>query len=167
MAEAGILTEDDRVELLEGKIIEMSPAGHSHVVMVIRLTTLFSKLLGEKAFVSVQNPLVAGSHSIPEPDIAILKNVPGLHDSAHPQAADALMIVEVAGSSLDKDKRVKRPLYAASGIPEYWIVDLEREEVEVYREPVEGEYRVSLIVKPGEEIDLVGLGVKVEVGGVV
>lgn len=164
MVEAGILTEDDRVELLDGKIIEMSPAGYSHVVMVIRLTTLFSKLLGEKAFMSIQNPLVVGSNSVPEPDLAILKNIPGIREGVHPKASDVLLVIEVADSSLDRDRIVKRPLYAAAGIPEYWIINLERNEVEVYRDPEGEEYRLKEVVKAGGEIEVVGLGVKVKIG---
>jgi Uma2 family endonuclease len=161
MVEAGILTEDDRVELLEGKIIEMSPAGKRHVAMVIRLTTLFTRLLGEKAFISIQNPLTVDHYTMPEPDVAILKSRPDFYENALPQAADVLMVIEVADSSLDKDRRVKSPLYAAAGIPEYWIIDLERDEVEVCREPEGEDYRSRQVVRASDIIRLEEWGVEV------
>jgi Uma2 family endonuclease len=161
MVEAGILTEDDRVELLEGKIIEMSPAGKRHAAMVKRLTAFFYRILGEKVTIGVQDPVIAGRYSMPEPDLAILKYRSDFYEHSHPKSSDILLVIEVADSSLDKDRRVKSPLYAAAGIPEYWIIDLERDQVEVCREPAGKEYLSTQVLKPGDTIQLPAWGVEV------
>ena len=161
MVDAGILTEDDRVELLEGKIIEMSPAGKRHAAMVKRLTALFYKILGEKVTIGIQDPVIAGRFSMPEPDVVLLKYRPDFYENALPQAPDVLLVIEIADSSLDKDRRVKSPLYASAGIPEYWIIDLERDEVEVCREPEGKEYRSRQVLRGGDVIRLDEWGVEV------
>lgn len=163
MVEAGILTEDDRVELLEGKIIEMSPAGNRHAAMVKRLTALFYRLLSGKVTIGVQDPVIASLYSMPEPDVVLLRYRADFYEHAHPQPSDILLIIEIADSSLDKDRRVKSRLYASAGIPEYWIVDLENNEVEVCREPTGKEYLSKQVLKPGDTIHLPAWGVEVRV----
>jgi Uma2 family endonuclease len=135
MAEAGIFTEDDRVELIDGEIIEMSPIGSRHAACVTRLITLLIEQLGRTAVVNVQNPLRLHNKAEPVPDVVVLKPRADFYAEAHPGPADALLVVEVADSTLRYDRRVKVPLYARAGIPEVWIVNLPKQVVEVYARP--------------------------------
>ena len=140
MADAGILHEDDRVELLDGQIVEMSPIYPPHAGCVNRLTRLLSATLGDRATLSVQNPVVLGLHSEPQPDIAVLRPRADGYARRHPEAADALLLVEVAGSSLERDRDDKIPSYAEARVPEVWLVNLPADAIEVYRGPVGGRY---------------------------
>ncbi|HMM41555.1 MAG TPA: Uma2 family endonuclease [Thermomicrobiales bacterium] len=127
MAAAGILGEDDRVELIDGEVIDMTPIGGEHVACVTRLTRLLSRMVGDDAWVSVQSPVRLGPRSEPQPDVAVLSRLPDGHEP--PVAADALLLVEVADTSLVYDLNTKAPLYAMAGIPEVWVVSLVRGEV--------------------------------------
>jgi Uma2 family endonuclease len=141
MAAAGILGEDDRVELIEGEIIEMSPIGSGHAARVKRLNRLLVRRLGDRAIVQVQDPVVLGRFSEPGPDLAVLKPRDDFYAERHPQPADTLLVVEVADSSRAFDRTVKAPLYARHGIPEMWVVDVIDQVVEIYRRPLRGAYR--------------------------
>ncbi len=140
MAEAGILTEDDRVELIHGEIIEMSPIGSKHAGHVNRIMAFFMKQIGNLAIVSVQNPVVTGAYSEPEPDIAILRYRADFYEDSHPQPEDVFLIIEVADTSLDYDRDTKMKLYATAGIPEFWIINLEDEQIEVHKNPAQDKY---------------------------
>ena len=133
MAEVGILGEDDRVELVRGEIVEMSPPGRRHIAFVDNLTQRLVLRLAGRAIVSVQNPVVLAEDSEPQPDLAVrrLRPVPYKEREAH--AGDVLLLIEVAESSLAYDRSTKLRLYAEAGIPEYWVVDCTAEVVEVYR----------------------------------
>ena len=135
MGEAGIFHEDDRVELIEGEIVDMAPIGSGHSGQVNRLSNILKLAVGERAIVAVQNPIVLGDHSSPQPDIALLRPQADYYAAAHPQARDVLLIVEVADSSLDYDREVKLPLYARHGIPEVWLVDVGGRRLTRYRLP--------------------------------
>ncbi len=135
MGDAGVFGEGDRVELLGGEIIQMSPIGSLHAAAVNRLNRLFTAALGNRAVVSVQNPVRLGNLSEPEPDVAVLRPRPDFYAAAHPRPDDVWLIVEVADTTIGWDRRVKRPLYAAAGIPEVWIVDLGQRAVEVATGP--------------------------------
>jgi Uma2 family endonuclease len=149
-AEAGILSEDDRVELIEGELVEMTPIGSRHAACVKRLNQLLSQQVGQHALVSVQDPIRLGERSEPEPDLAVLRPRADFYASAHPGAEDALLIVEVAEASLDYDRAVKLPLYARFGIPEVWLVDLVGERIEVYRHPTPQGYQEAQRLRRGE-----------------
>jgi Uma2 family endonuclease len=140
MAAAGILDEDSRVELIRGQIVDMAPIGAPHLNMVNRLTRLLPAILGDLGVLSVQNPVRLDDGSEPQPDVAVLKPRPEEYETATPRAADVLLVIEVAETSLDDDRAVKAPLYAGSGIPEYWIVNIVDRVVEVYRQPENGRY---------------------------
>lgn len=142
MAETGILSEDDRVELLYGQIILKSPIGKFHNACVNRLTRLMIRLMDDRAIVQIQGPVVIGDRSEPEPDVAILQPRDDFYAAGLPTAADAMLLIEVADSSLEKDKHLKLPLYAAAGIPELWLVDLTRSKVMVFTQPTEDGYAV-------------------------
>ena len=137
MAEAGILDEDERIELLDGRLIAMSPIGPAHIHCVNRLTDLFARRIYSEATpdvrMSIQNPIRLGDTSEPEPDLTLLPaDAP---QDRMPQASDVLLVVEVAESSVDYDRTVKTPRYAEAGIPVCWIVDLDAEVVDVFFHP--------------------------------
>jgi len=135
MAEVGILAEDDRVELIEGEIVEVSPPGYRHSAVVSRLNALFAPVVAGRAIVRVQDPVILSEFSAPEPDIAVVRYADDFHESAHPDAGDVLLAVEVADSSAAMDLRLKAWLYAAARVPEYWVVDLKRDRVVVHTSP--------------------------------
>jgi Uma2 family endonuclease len=147
MGDAGILTEDDRVELIEGQLVAMTPIGSGHSGTVNGLNHLLVRAVGERGVVAVQNPVRLDDHSEPRPDFAVLRPRPDAYRRAHPRPADVLLLVEVADSSLAYDRAVKRALYARHGIHELWIVDLGAGEVEVCRDP-RGE-RYESVVRAG------------------
>jgi Uma2 family endonuclease len=143
MGEAGILTEDDRVELIEGQLIAMSPIGSEHSGTVNALTHALVQAVGDRGVVAVQNPVQLDDLSEPQPDFAVLKPRADFYRRATPRPDEVLLIVEVADSSLTYDRNVKRSLYARHGIPEFWIVNLTAGEVEVCRGP-QGEQYTSV-----------------------
>ncbi len=128
--------EDERVELLHGVLVDMSPNDPGHVSPIDRLTMILAPALLGKAIVRIQSPLAAHDESEPEPDVAVVPL--GDYRKEHP--ATALLVIEVALSSLNKDRKVKAPLYAASGFREYWIVNVAETAIEVHRAPAEGRY---------------------------
>ncbi|WP_447974968.1 Uma2 family endonuclease [Nitrospira sp. Kam-Ns4a] len=147
MTEAGILGEDDRVELLEGEIVAMAPIGSRHAGVVNRLNRLFSQVVGDRAVVSVQNPIRLGEHSEPQPDLTLLRPRPDFYAQSYPSPEDVLLVVEVAETSADSDREVKLPLYARSGVPEVWLVDLAADTIEVSCCPAPQGYQECRIVR--------------------
>jgi Uma2 family endonuclease len=138
MAEAGILHEDDRVELIEGEIVEMSPIGSRHAACVNRLNALMGRQVAGVAILSIQNPLLLPGDSEPEPAVMILRPREDFYAETHPTPEDVLLLIEVSETSLEYDREVKLPLYARSGVPEVWVVNLSGEEILTYSRP-EGE----------------------------
>ena len=152
MAEAGILAPGDRVELIEGEIVDMSPMGSLHAACVDRLTQRFVLAFVKAVVVRVQSPVRLSDFSEPEPDFSILKPREDFYCGGHPGPEDVLALVEVADSTIAFDRQVKVPLYGRSGIREVWIVDLNGGAVEVYREPqVEG-YGDVTIFQAGDTV---------------
>ena len=135
MGEAGILHEDDRIELLDGQLYVMLPIGSEHAACVRRLDRIFQRRAEPEALVSAQNPIVLGEDSEPEPDLALLSPRDDDYAAHHPRPEDVLLLVEVADSTEAFDRRTKLPLYAQAGIPEYWVVSLSDDHVHVYRDP--------------------------------
>jgi len=154
MGEAGIFGEDDRVELIEGEIVEMSPIGSPHAARVKRLNRLLVRRLGTRAIVQVQDPVVLSQTSEPQPDLAVLKPRADFYAARHPTPADTLLITEVADSSRAFDRNVKAPLYARAGIAELWVVDVIDELVEVYRRPLRGTYREVTTFRRGQRVTI-------------
>jgi len=150
MAEAGILTKRDRVELLEGEIVEMTPCGSPHGAAVSVLIRLFVIGLGERAVVWPQLTIRLSPRSAPEPDLTIARR--RSYRSAHPTAEDVLLLIEVADTSLRRDRQLKLPLYAEAGVREYWIVDVSREEVEVHTDPFGSGYASLQRYRRGESL---------------
>ncbi len=149
LAELGVLREDNRVELIDGQVVEMTPIGDRHASCVRRLNRLFSRHLLEVAIIDVQNPVVLGEHDAPQPDVALLKPRADAYPN-HPRSRDTLLIIEVADTSVAYDRDTKIPLYARAGIPEAWLVDLPLERIEVYRNPVAGKYASTRSASRGD-----------------
>ena len=137
---AGVLKEDDRIELIEGEMIEMAPIGSRHMAKVNRLARLFSQCVGDQAIVSVQNPIALPPLNEPQPDLALLKPRADDYEGKLPGAADVLLIVEVADTTLDYDRDSKLQIYARHGIVEAWLVDLQASTLSIYLEPGEKGY---------------------------
>ena len=150
MAETGILSPEDRVELLDGEIIEMAPIGAPHGGKVDRLNSLVAGLVADgRVIARVQGPLRLDRRNEPQPDLMLLRPRADFYESSHPTAADVLLLVEVADSSLAWDRGPKLDLYARHGIPEVWIVDLVGRVVEVCRKPGPQGYAERATVKDG------------------
>jgi len=132
MAEAGILGENERVELLDGEIVAMNPIGPNHAWRVNDLADAFAPLR-DRVIIAVQNPVRVHEHWVPQPDIALIAR--GAARGRHPRPEDILLVVEVAASSLAVDRDVKTPQYGIAGIPETWILDVDAERLLVHREP--------------------------------
>jgi Uma2 family endonuclease len=149
MAKAGVLREDERVELLDGEIIEMSPIGGRHAGCVDDLGEWFILRLAGRAKVRIQNPVRLSSGSEPEPDIALVRPRSDGYRRGHPGPEDVFLIIEVADTTLDYDRDTKLAFYAAAGIPEVWIWDLQGERVLVHRDPHDGQYRRTSVIERG------------------
>jgi len=153
MAEVGLLTQFDRVELLDGDIVEMSPIGDDHASVVARISHVFSKRLGERAIVWGQNPLgLRVVRSVPQPDVTLLRARDDFYRSGRPGPPDALLVVEVMDTSVATDRGVKLPLYARSGIVEVWLVDVGADTIEVYRSPSAVGYADTRVLRHGDLI---------------
>jgi Uma2 family endonuclease len=149
MAETGILTPDDRVELLDGQIVPMTPIGVRHAACVTALTNLLAPAMVGRGLLSPQNPVRLDRFGEPQPDIAVLAPRADGYRSRHPGPGDVLLLIEVADASVESDRKTKIPLYARHAIPEVWLVDLTAGRIEVYREPTEGEYAHRQVLDRG------------------
>ena len=153
MVRAGILQEDDRVELLDGQLLEMSPINPPHASCVKRLAGLWAPLaVARRATLSIQDPVVLTQHEAPQPDVALLRHRPDGYGTRNPGPADTLLVIEVADSSVQHDRQDKLPRYAAAGIQEAWLVNLPGDAVEICREPREGHYGDVRAARRGETI---------------
>ena len=156
MISAGVLGEDERLELIEGDILAISPIGSAHLALVNRLNHLFVQQAGTLAQVSVQNPIRL-ANSEPQPDLALLRSKPDYYAQALPEPADVLLLIEVADTTADYDRNVKVPLYGRNAIVESWLIDLAENLIEVYRNPATKGYRTKQTFGPGDQIDLVAI----------
>jgi Uma2 family endonuclease len=150
MVATGILRDDDRVELIEGEIVEMSPIGSPHAACVRKLTVVLPRLLGGRTQISVQCPVAIPDWSEPNPDVTLLKPRSDFYASAHPQPRDVQLLIEVADSTFAYDTKRKAPLYAKGGIREYWVIDLNTNRVLVYTRPRDGQYNIVRAHNLGE-----------------
>jgi Uma2 family endonuclease len=148
MGEVGILPVEGRLELIEGEIIAMAPIGSRHAAIVKQLNTLFVRAAGTRSIVSVQDPIILGEHSEPEPDLALIQPRDDFYALALPRADEVLLIVEVADTTLRYDREIKIPLYARHGLPEVWLIDVEGRTLTVFERPADGRYRNERRVRP-------------------
>jgi Uma2 family endonuclease len=152
MVDAGILREGDRVELIRGEVVTMSPIGTRHSAAVLRaLNTLF-KIVGDRALVGCQGSIRLDVYNEPQPDIYLLRPKDDFYASGHAGPSDLFLIVEMADSSLKYDRTVKMELYAETGVPEYWIADVEHDCLIVYTEPTHGGYRTTRTLHRGSAL---------------
>jgi Uma2 family endonuclease len=149
---AGVFNEDDRIELIEGEMIEMAPIGSRHLSKVNRLSRILGQQTGDEAIVSTQNPVSLPPDNEPLPDIALLKARADDYESAVPTAGDVLLLIEVADTTLAYDRDVKIALYARHGIAEVWLVDLQNETLSIYLDPGPKGYRKLLSPAKNETI---------------
>ena len=155
MAEAGILGEDDRVELIEGEIVQVPPIGPRHADQVDYLARLFFRRLGDEVLVRIQNPVRLSTRSEPEPDLAVVRAHPERrhpYRSEHPTAADVLLVVEIADTSLEYDLGRKARLYARHSLPELWVLDQRGDRLVAHREPTARGYSAVRTLVRGESI---------------
>ncbi|WP_017317325.1 Uma2 family endonuclease [Mastigocladopsis repens] len=154
MAESGILAKDDRVELIRGEIIEMSPIGTKHAACVNRLVNLLIQRLGKRIILAPQNPVILNNNSEPQPDVTLLQPREDFYENAHPQPTDIFLLIEVADTTVKYDLEVKIPLYAEEKITEVWLVDINEQSVEVFREPTTEGYRNVSKLKRGNSLSI-------------
>ncbi|MEO6810997.1 MAG: Uma2 family endonuclease [Isosphaeraceae bacterium] len=152
MAEAGILGPDERLELLDGVIYVMSPIGSRHAACVRRLSSLFHQGLAGRVIVSTQNPICLGLDEEPQPDLALLQLRADNYASAHPEASEILLLIEVMETSSPFDRGKKLRSYARAGVIEVWLVDLKRETVEICRQPEGDEYTERRVLSRGQNV---------------
>ena len=142
MHEAGVFPHGDRLELINGEIREMSPIGRKHGACVNRLVTTFTQKLGVRIILSVQNSIRLDDNSEPQPDLAILKPRDDFYEAGLPTPDDILLIIEIADSTIAYDREIKAPLYAAAGIPEMWLFDVNKKAIEGYSQPSANGYKL-------------------------
>ncbi len=152
MVDAGILGENDRVELIEGEIVEMSPIGRKHMACVDRANDLFTSSFKGRALVSVQHPLRLNDYNEPQPDIVVLKPRADYYASKSHTPEDTFLVVEVSDTTLRYDRNVKLPLYAATGVFEVWIENLKEDLLLVCREPAGKTYKIELTLQRGDSV---------------
>jgi Uma2 family endonuclease len=164
MIETGILGEDEKVQLIDGMLVAMTPQGRPHAFVIQELNRLLVRALGDDFKVLTQLPLTLGGDSEPEPDLAVVRAQDAASRTTHPTTA--LLVIEVAADSLRFDRRTKAALYARTRIPEYWIVNLADASIEVHRDPdpVSGAYRTTLVSRRGETLAATAVpGIRFEV----
>jgi Uma2 family endonuclease len=157
LGEVGILGNEDRVELLDGQLVDLSPIGPRHALAVDALNELLLTAVAGRVGVRVQNPIALGGSTEPHPDIALVRRPWHGYPNAHPRPGDTLLLIEVADTSLETDRGAKLELYARAGIQEFWIVDLTTDGVLVYRNPSGDRYASMTRVEPSGVVEVKGL----------
>jgi len=152
MAQSGILTEQDRVELIGGRVVCMSPIGSRHAGVLKHLNHLLSQRVGERAIISVQDPVHLDDYSEPQPDLAVLRPRADFYMGGHPGPADVLLLIEVADTFGDYDRQVKVPVYARASVPEVWLVDLVQDCGQIHVRPEQGAYQEVLSLRSGARV---------------
>ena len=150
MAETGVLRPDAQVELLDGRILDMSPIGPFHGSVVNRLSRLFNLKASERWLVSTQAPLHLDDLSEPQPDVMLLRPEADDYASRHPGPNDVFLLIEVSDTTLDYDRSEKLPAYGRSGVREVWIVNLNEKSIELYRDPNFTGYGSQAVLRPGD-----------------
>jgi len=161
LVDLGFFTENDRIELIRGEIVEMAPKRTPHSVCNSLLWKQLYELVGKQAEIRVQEPITLSSSSEPEPDVVIAKKKDDNYLTAHPTVEDIILVIEISDSTLKYDREIKLSLYAEAGINNYWIINLVDRNLEVYINPFSNDknqfgYRNKSIILPSEEIDIPG-----------
>jgi Uma2 family endonuclease len=152
MVAAGVYGPDDRIELIDGQLIDVPPQGPPHIGTLMRFEHYFRAAFGTRVHVRGQGPLMVAVDSQPEPDIALVRWSDRFYTNVHPTIEETFAVVEIAYTSLQFDRGVKRRIYGAGGVPEYWIVDVEAGAIEVYREPHDLGYTSPTVFRRGQTV---------------
>ena len=152
LVQVGAIAPEQRLELIEGTILEMSPIGTKHQACVAQLNQYFTTALGDRALVWPQNSIELNRRSQPQPDLALLQLRSDFYSDRYPRSEDILLVIEVADTTVQFDREVKVPLYGTAGIVEMWLVDLTRGWVEVYRDPSSQGYQTKQTRQAGEQV---------------
>lgn len=163
LAEAGVLTEDDHTELLDGELYVMSPMRSRHAGAVDELVRLLARRVEDRFLVRCQTPVRLGERDEPEPDLSIARWREDKYSRSIPTPGDLVLVIEVADTTYDYDFATKRPRYAQAGVPVLWIVDLERRRIEVHEAPQHGVYTRSSLVLPGSSVTVPGSAASIAV----
>jgi Uma2 family endonuclease len=166
MADAGLFDADERVELVDGEIIDVPPMGSRHATVAEQITRLLGTALPMEVIVRSQLPVRLGDYSELLPDIAVVRPRSDRYGSSHPAAADVLLLVEISDSTLRYDRDVKSALYGRHGVPELWIVDVQARALHVYRSPADGKY-TSETTLPLGRMPIAGTGVEIDLATLV
>jgi len=162
MAEVGMFAEDERVELIDGEIIDVPPMGHPHAGVLDYLAKLLMSTLESRAIVRQQLPLRLGEYSEPLPDIVVARPRDDLYMRGHPMGADALLVIEISSTTLRFDRNVKVPMYARHAIPEVWVLDTGGQQIHRYSSPKDGQYSSTTTVPLGSRIVLDALQCEID-----
>ena len=154
MIDVGIINENTKVELLEGRLYNTMPVSQEHIYTVMEVSERLKEALGKKVKLLVQSPINIPPDGAPEPDIALLKPTPEIYRQRKPEAGDVLLLVEVSKSTLDFDREVKLPVYAQAGVKEVWIINLVAKQLETYRQPENNLYRQVMTYDLGSKAAL-------------
>ncbi len=154
MAEVGILTADEQVELIAGQIIQKIPKGLCHSALCKRIEKLIERLLGDRALVRLQDPIQLDLYSEPEPDIAVVHPDSSFYEDHHPAPNEIYLIVEIADSTIERDLQLKGNLYAAAGLTDYWVVNVQAQQLHVFRQPQADGYQRQTILRGQQSVNL-------------
>ncbi|NEQ38731.1 MAG: Uma2 family endonuclease [Okeania sp. SIO3I5] len=157
MLEAGVFNENERVELIRGEIINMSPMGIRHSACVDRINELFFLRLVKSVIVRIQNPVRLNNTSEPQPDVSLLQRRPDFYETQQPQPENVFLLIEVSDTTIKYDREVKVPLYAENNIVEVWLVNLTERCLEVYRQPTANGYEIVQTFQRGETVTIQAL----------
>ncbi len=154
MIEIGILKAQDKVELIRGEIIKMSPVGLKHASCVKKINQLFAQKLGNKVILGIQDPIKLNDNSQPQPDVVLLKPKSDFYATEHPKSEDILLLIEVADTSIEYDRQIKIPLYAENNITEMWLININENIIQVYQNPQGKLYKNITNYQIDDKIDL-------------
>ena len=154
MAEVGILAADERVELIAGQIVQKMPKGPRHSALCKRIEKLIEPLLGDDVLVRLQDPIQLDLYSEPEPDIAVVPPNNSFYEDHHPTPNEIYLIVEIADSTIERDLQLKADLYAAAGIIDYWVVNVQAQQLHVFRQPQVDGYQRQTILRGQQSVDI-------------
>ncbi|MGF1522490.1 MAG: Uma2 family endonuclease [Leptolyngbyaceae cyanobacterium] len=157
MAAVGILAADEQVELIAGQIVQKMPKGPAHSALCKRIEKLLERRLGDQVLVRLQDPIQLDTYSEPEPDIVVVHPSENFYADRHPIPDDVYLIIEISDTTVERDIGSKADLYATAGIPDYWVINIAKQQLHVFREPSADGYQRQLILKGQQSIALLAL----------
>ena len=158
LAEVNLIDASEKIELIDGKLIYTAPIGRHHIAYVNKIEEWLKEQLGKQAIVQVQNPIVLNKYSEPEPDISVLRRTENFYFDQSPDPEDIYLVIEISDTTLEKDRTIKMEQYAKSGIAEYWIINIQGEQMEIHLSPQEDGYGSIQHLKKGQKFKSLLLG---------